>query len=263
MALRGSGGKALAVSKSKFSHPIKLRADASPMHYRLQQEIRRRIESGQWVPGSLIPPERRMAQENGVSLGTVRTAILNLVSEGLLYRIQGKGTLVSGTKMIRENVRYYRFTEEFGKREAVPQLHFLDLKKVEGRPEINRLLKIGKAEELYRLRRLVMISRRPAVLSVSFLPCRLFAGLEEFPPSRFEKVPLYLALEDHFGLPTLSNSELISVVPADAETAARLQIDGGIPVLAVEMLAFTYRNRTYEYRVSYCLTRGLKLFRKY
>jgi GntR family transcriptional regulator len=233
------------------------------MHYRLQQEIRRRIETGQWLPGAVIPPERKMAQENGVSLGTVRTAILNLVSEGLLYRIQGKGTLVSGTRMIRENIRYYRFTEDFGKREAFPQLRFLDLSKAEGGPEISRRLKIDKAQEIYRLRRLVLISRKPAVYSVSYVPCRLFAGLEEFPRSRFEKVPLYLALEDHFGLPTLSNSELISVVPAQAEEAAMLRIEEGKSVLAVEMLAFTYRNRPYEYRISYCLTEGRKLLRRY
>ena len=257
------GGGTVAESNSKFSHSLRLKADASPMHYRLQQEIRRRIESGQWVPGSVIPPERKMAQENGVSLGTVRTAILNLVSEGLLYRIQGKGTLVSGTKMIRENVRYYRFTEDFGKREAIPQLKFLDLAKIEGRPEINRRLRSERAEALYRLRRLILISKRPAVLSASFLPRRLFESLEEFPPSRFEAVPLYLALEDHFGLPTLSNSELISAVPAQAEEAAFLRIAEGTPILAVEMLAYTYRNRPYEYRISFCLTKGRKLLREY
>jgi GntR family transcriptional regulator len=246
-----------------MSHPMKSRTDAGPMHYRLQQEIRRRIESGQWVPGEVIPPERKMAQENGVSLGTVRTALLNLVSEGLLYKIQGKGTIVAGTRMIRENIRYYRFAEDFGKKEAVPQLKFLDLTRVGDRREINARLRIDKAEELYCLRRRVLISRKPAVFSVSYLPCRLFAGLEEFPRSRFEKVPLYLALEDHFGLPTLSNSELISVVPADAETAALLHLAEGMPVLAVEMLAFTYRSRPYEYRVSYCRTEGRKLLRKY
>ena len=233
------------------------------MHYRLQQEIRRRIETGRWIPGSVIPPERKMAQESGVSLGTVRTAILNLVSEGLLYRIQGKGTLVSGTRMIRENVRYYRFADDFGKREAVPQLKFLDLAEVEGQREISSKFKGDKPQQLYRLRRLILISRKPAVYSVSYLPCRLFAGLEAFPPSRFEKVPLYLALEDQFGVPTLSNTELISVVPAQAEEAARLHVEEGKPVLAVEMLAFTYRNRPYEYRISYCLTQGRKLLRNY
>jgi len=233
------------------------------MHYLLQQEIRRGIESGQWAPGSVIPPERKMAHEFGVSLGTVRTAILNLVAEGLLFRIQGKGTMVAGSKMIRESIRYYHFVGDFGRKEAIPKLNFLDLTVVEAIAEINRRLKMHHVEQLYRLRRLVLIAEKPLVYSCSYLPCRLFPGLDEFPRSRFEKVPLYLALEDHFGLPTLSNSDLISVAAADSETAALLGITQNSPILSVQMLAFTYRNRPYEYRISHCLTGARKLLRKY
>jgi GntR family transcriptional regulator len=233
------------------------------MHYQLQQEIRRGIESGQWAPGSVIPPERKLAEEFGVSLGTVRTAILNLVSEGLLYRIQGKGTMVAGSKMIRESIRYYHFVGDFGRKEAVPKLKLLDLTVVEAMAEINRRLKMHHAEKLYQLRRLVLLSEKPAVYSCSYLPCGLFPGLDEFPRSRFEKVPLYLALEDHFGLPTLSNSDLMSVASAEGETAKLLKIKENSPILNVEMLAFTYRKRPYEYRISHCLTGDRKLLRNY
>jgi GntR family transcriptional regulator len=233
------------------------------MHYQLQQEIRRGIESGQWAPGTAIPPERKLAQEYGVSLGTARTAILNLVSEGLLYRIQGKGTMVAGSKMIRESIRYYHFVGDFGRKEAIPKLKFLELTVVDPMAEINRRVKIPPGEKLYRLRRLILLSEKPSVCSCSYLPCRLFPGLDGFPRSRFEKVPLYLALEDHFGLPTLSNSDLISVASADAETAALLSIPENSPILSVEMLAYTYRNRPYEYRISHCLTGDRKLLRNY
>jgi GntR family transcriptional regulator len=233
------------------------------MHYQLQQEIRRGIESGQWAPGSVIPPERKLAQEYGVSLGTVRTAILNLVSEGLLYRVQGKGTMVAGSKMIRESIRYYHFVGDFGRKEVIPKLKFLDLTEVDAVAEINRRLKMPPGEKLYRLRRLILLSEKPSVYSCSYLPSGLFPGLDGFPRSRFEKVPLYLALEDHFGLPTLSNSDLISVASADPETAALLSIPENSPILIVEMLAFTYRNRPYEYRISHCLTGDRKLLRNY
>jgi GntR family transcriptional regulator len=242
---------------------LRHKADGRPIHYRLQEEIRRGIESGQWSPGSTIPPERKLAREFGVSLGTVRTSILNLVAEGLLYRIQGKGTMVAGSKMIRESIRYYHFVRDFGRDEPIPKLKFLDLTVVDGMAEINRRLKVRHAEKLYRLRRLVLVSERPIVYSCSYLPCRLFPGLDEFPRSRLERVPLYLALEDHFGLPTLSNSDLISVASAGAETAALLEIPGNSPILSVEMLAFTYRKRPYEYRISHCLTEDRKLLRNY
>jgi len=260
---QGSVERAPIMLKSRTNQLLRQKADGRPMHFRLQQEIRRGIESGQWSPGSTIPPERKLAQEFGVSLGTVRTAILNLVAEGLLYRIQGKGTMVAGSKMIRESIRYYHFVGDFGRKEAIPKLKFLDMTVLEGMAEINRRLKVRHAEKLYRLRRLVLVSEKPIVHSSSYLPFRLFPGLDEFPSSRFERVPLYLALEDHFGLPTLSNSDLISVTSADAETAALLEIPENSPILSVEMLAFTYRNRPYEYRISHCLTGVRKLLRNY
>ncbi len=250
-------------TRSLSSRSRRLRTDGSPIHYRLQQEIRKRIESGLWMPGTVIPPERKMAEDYGVSLGTVRTAILNLVAEGLLYRIQGKGTLVSGTRIIRESIRYYRFVGDFGRKEVVPKVKLLDIQTVGNRPDINRHLKIDAGESLYRLRRLVLIAGKPAVYAISFLSRRLFEGIETFPRSRFERVPFYLTVEDHFGLPTVSNADLISAVAADPETAELLRIPEGSPVLEVEMLAFSYRNRPYEYRISHCLTEGRKLLRKY
>lgn len=248
---------------SRTSRSLRLKTDGSPIHYRIQQEIRRRIESGQWAPGSVIPPERKMADDYDVSLGTVRTAILSLVSEGLLHRIQGKGTLVSVTKIIRESIRYYRLVSDFNRKEAATKLKLLDIETIGNRPDINHHLKIRTGESLYRLRRLVLIVDKPVVYCISFLPCNLFRGLHEFPRSKFERVPLYLALEDHFGVPTLSNTDLMSAVAADAETAALLRIPEGRPILEVEMLAFSYRSRPYEYRISYCLTEGRKLLRKY
>jgi DNA-binding GntR family transcriptional regulator len=101
--------------------------------------------------------------------------------------------------------------------------------------EINRRLKMHHHEKLYRQRRLLLVSERPNFYSLSCLPCRLFPGFDEFPRSRFERVPLYLA--DHF---------LMSAVAAEAEIAALLRIPKGQPILTVEMLAFTYRNRPYE-----------------
>jgi len=67
--------------------------DPNPIYYKLQLELKDKIESRNWIPGDIIPPESKIAKEHNVSLGTIRKAILNLVSDGYLYRIQGKGTI--------------------------------------------------------------------------------------------------------------------------------------------------------------------------
>ena len=235
----------------------------SPIYYGIQREIQKRIESGQWAPGSRIPAERKLAAEFEVSLGTTRKAILNLVAEGYMYRVQGRGTIVAGTTIMRENLRYYRFQKEFGGWEAVLKIEHLETSMIAGRERINDLLKMKKNESLLLMRRRYFSQKKPILYSVSFLPHKLFNGLEKISKKRIEKVPFYIMIEDMFGLPTLSNQELLGADPADAEVAEVLQIPLSSPVLTIEMLAYTHRKKPYEYRITYCLTGRGKIHRKY
>src|SRR5437660_2321569 len=64
-----------------------------PRYYQLKEIIREQIAS--WEPGQLIPSELELCQMYSVSRTTVRKALDHLTQEGLLYRIQGKGTFVA------------------------------------------------------------------------------------------------------------------------------------------------------------------------
>lgn len=46
-------------------------------------------------PDALIPGEKELAEKFGVSRGTAKQAIMDLVYEGILYRKQGKGTFTA------------------------------------------------------------------------------------------------------------------------------------------------------------------------
>ena len=66
-----------------------------PLYMRIQQFIRSKIEQGDWPVGSMIPTETELSQQFGCSRITVTTAVRELVRDGLVYRIQGKGTFVA------------------------------------------------------------------------------------------------------------------------------------------------------------------------
>jgi GntR family transcriptional regulator len=70
-------------------------------------------------------------------------------------------------------------------------------------------------------------------------------------------------LEQSYGLPTIYNRELISVASADARVAKSLNVKQKAPLLFIEMLAYTYQDKPYEYRKSYCLTDSKKVFREW
>lgn len=70
------------------------RGDPSPLHVQISEIIRDRIVEGLWPPNYQLHAEPRLADELGVSRGTVRRATKTLIGEGLLAQVHGKGTFV-------------------------------------------------------------------------------------------------------------------------------------------------------------------------
>jgi GntR family transcriptional regulator len=67
----------------------------SPLFKSIKHQILTSLESGTWRPGESIPSEKKLAEQMGVSIGTLRKAIDELVDEEVLIRHQGRGTFVS------------------------------------------------------------------------------------------------------------------------------------------------------------------------
>lgn len=69
----------------------------------MKRILRDAIMDGTFAPNHGIPSQNRLATEYGISHNTVREALSALVHEGLLFRIQGKGTFVAERKPVRTN----------------------------------------------------------------------------------------------------------------------------------------------------------------
>ncbi|MBW2410171.1 MAG: GntR family transcriptional regulator [Deltaproteobacteria bacterium] len=250
------------INKSSVIPRIQSDGDPTPAYFKLQMMLQEQIENGRWAPGQAIPPERDLAESHQLSVGTVKKAILNLVNEGYLYRIQGKGTFVAGMPLQPESLRYYRFLEDFADEEVELQIKLLGLKVIKGRNPANRYLNMRMNQSLFEVTRLFYFDKQPLVYCVSYLPHKMFEDLANLPRQKFENIPLYLALEDIYGLPTISNRELVSAIPANGTTAKKLRIKKDSPVLLIEMLSYTYKQTPYEYRRSYCLTDKRAIYRE-
>ena len=66
----------------------------TPLWQQLADILRAKIKSGELPPGRIMPSESTLMQEHGLARGTVRKAIDALVQEGLVNRVQGRGTFV-------------------------------------------------------------------------------------------------------------------------------------------------------------------------
>ncbi len=71
------------------------RSSSEPLHAQLKELIQETIASGRLQPGDKLPTEQELCRHFGVSRTPVRQALLELVQEGLLVRIPGRGTFVA------------------------------------------------------------------------------------------------------------------------------------------------------------------------
>ncbi|OPG90240.1 GntR family transcriptional regulator [Bacillus spizizenii] len=69
--------------------------DMLPKYAQVKEEISSWINQGKILPDQKIPTENELMQQFGVSRHTIRKAIGDLVSQGLLYSVQGGGTFVA------------------------------------------------------------------------------------------------------------------------------------------------------------------------
>lgn len=67
-----------------------------PAYRELAEKLRADIEAGVYSVGRKMPTESVLQSVHNVSRHTVREALQILLSDGLIYRVQGSGTYVSG-----------------------------------------------------------------------------------------------------------------------------------------------------------------------
>src|SRR5262249_27246704 len=141
-----------------------IRDSPVPLHSQLRHVLVGMIEDGRFKTGEAFPPERELASQFGVSLAPVRQAILDLVAEGVLYRVRGKGTFLREPALV-ENVSIWTWFPA-GRRACG----------LEAEMPPPRRVRRGSTVVLERL---AVVKGEPVGLFASRLPTRRFPGVGE------------------------------------------------------------------------------------
>jgi GntR family transcriptional regulator len=221
-----------------------------PRYYQLKEIMREKIRNGEWLPGDLIPSERELGEQYGISRMTARQAITELVNEGLFYREQGKGTFVSRHKITQQLIRLTGFTEDIRARGQRPGTRVISAEMFAADDVIAERLRIKTGELIFRLRRLRLADDEPLAIETSQLH---FPGCERLLEEDLEHNSLYRLLENKYGLPLMEAEQELEAGLAGDKEAELLNISIGSPVLFIRRTTYTDRDQPIEYAKSvYC-----------
>src|ERR1700746_3983195 len=108
--------------------------NGQPAYKRIQNVIRRRIETGRLKPGDVVDSERELARLHKVSLMTARHALADLAREGVVERRRGAGTFVAPPKIHFNKLMSY--TEQMSTRGLIAQSKVVSSGVLDDEPDI-------------------------------------------------------------------------------------------------------------------------------
>jgi GntR family transcriptional regulator len=201
-----------------------------PLHHQVRNYLLGCIERGELPPGQQLLQEREYAARIGISLAPVRQAILDLVKEGYLYRVPGKGTFVREQKVEEKISILSSFSESMQAKGLCAVLHVTD-QHVGIAPSAIKAIFDAKDQKVFSLQRVALIEGKAVALLASYLPAQLVPGLEGID---FEGRSLYHTLEERYGIVLGRAESSIEVVRCRSTQANMLGIAQGTPMLQVE-----------------------------
>jgi GntR family transcriptional regulator len=223
-------------------------AAGMPLFRAVKRALVQAVEAGGFAPGAALPSEPQLAAAFGVSVGTLRRAVDDLVAEHILVRRQGRGTFVATHNSDRFLFQFFHVERSDGLREP-PQVELLSFERARLDEDAAAALGGRAGDPAYAVENLLRLQGRPVVLDRLQLPAGLFRGLTE---KRLRERPstIYHLYQSAFGITVVRAQERLAAAAADRHAARVLGVAPGSPVLRVRRTAIALGGRAVEYRVS-------------
>ncbi len=227
-------------------------AAGMPLYRAVKRALLKSIGDGQVAPGDTLPSETELAAGFGVSIGTLRRAVDELVAEHILVRRQGRGTFVATHTSDRFLFQFFHVERCDGLRE-VPEVELLGFERTRLDDDAAAALGRPPGEPALQIENRLRLQGRAVVHDRLSLPAALFRGLTE---KRWRERPstIYHLYQSEFGITVARAHERLRAVGADRAAARVLGVAPGQPVLQVRRVALALNGQPVEWRVSTVLT---------
>jgi len=197
-----------------------------PKHVQLR-EILREAACRDAGAHTMIGSERELMATHDVSRATVREAIGQLVNEGLLYRVHGKGTFVAPER-VESQLHLASFTDDMRRRGLEPMTKVLQVNLDRPPAREAAMLGLDADDRAWRLERLRIAGGDVMALELGWYPEPLLPGLDEHDLTQ----SLYTLFSEVYGLGVDSAQQTVWAESADDRRIKLMGLPAGVALLA-------------------------------
>lgn len=208
------------------------RSSPVPLYHQLYEQLSAAIETGRLKPGDAFENELALADRLQLSRPTVRRAIAELVSRGLLVRRRGVGTTVA-SQVIHRRDELTSLFDDISRRGQKPTTEVLDFVPDLENPVAAEALGLPADTPLLFIERLRLADDVPTAVMQNWIPPR-FADLTE---SEVAKGSLYAALRARGARPAVAHQTIGARRPS-AKERRLLALAAGDPLLTMSRRAY-------------------------
>src|ERR1700728_5361392 len=219
-------------------------AHDSPLYARVETVLAGEITDGDLKIGDQLQTEDSLIARFGVSRITVRRAIQNLVSRGLVEIRRGKGTFVAAPKITQDLKELSGFVEDMHALGHKPTARVISKEIVTANATVARQLALTRGERVVRIRRVRLADGVPLSFDETYLP--LDIG-KKIITNNLKVEPIFSLLEKKYNIPLIEADYKLEAIAADPAASRALRIKLGSPVFRIERTSFTSGARPVDY----------------
>lgn len=204
-----------------------------PVYYQLKNDLISKISEGVWKPGDCIASERELCDIYGVSRMTIRQAIGELVQEGILIRLKGKGTYVcEQTFKQKDMMSFTEIINQMGKSLKTEVVEFTKIDTPEDFSDIFSL------DELYKITRKRIVDDECVALEKVYIPVDYCGYID----SDMLKGSLFNILEGFGYKVDYSQSSIASIIMNDYLKDI-FKVNNDVPMLKIVSKTYDHNDK--------------------
>jgi GntR family transcriptional regulator len=206
------------------------------------------IQVGKLKHGDSLANETDLAKSFGVSVGTLRKAVDELVAQQILVRYQGRGTYVATHSRDRFLDQFFQVEAQSGLKEF-PLVETINFENGRASAMEASMLNLNLSDPVFRIRNHLSLQDRKVVNDQVCLPAVLFHGLTA-ERLKDRSSTFYHLYQTEFGITVVKAEERLRAILCTADMARALSRPVGTPMIELHRVARGINGQAVEYRVS-------------